>query len=114
MTKQEFTKSLEKWKQILGLNNWDIVVDYNEYNSAKNTFRTVLITDTHPEYCLAELKVKDLKNVDDKDVLHEMLHVLISEFADYAYDQTTGDKKRLLYSEERIVSQLANLILRKE
>lgn len=114
MDKTQLINTIKKWQKILGLSNWDINVTYND-DGRKNkigSYVTILTSTSYPEYCVAEINVKRLRSVDEKDVVHELVHVLLSDFTDYVYEESTLERKRLLSLEEKVVSQLTHIIWR--
>lgn len=114
MTKEQLENVIDGWQKILGLTNWEINITYKDQKKVKvGSFCTVMETTCYPEYCVAEIVVERLKSAEEKDIVHELIHILLSEFTDYAYEKTSGERRALLHLEERVVSQLSHIILRK-
>lgn len=112
MTKKEIQIAIKKWQNILGLNNWSIVVQSKKDKKPKGNFVTAMTTEAYPDYCTATIKAERPKMVEEQDIVHELVHVLISEVVEYAYPISRAKRKWFDYLEERVVSQLTQIILR--
>lgn len=113
MNKSELRSTIKKWQSILGLDNWEIITSSTKSEKkAKGAFVIDITTTCYPDYCLAKIKSERPKLVTEPDVVHELVHILISELANYAYPQSREKRKRFNYFEERVVSQLTRIILR--
>ena len=113
MTKHEITIATKKWQSILGLNNWEIVVSSKKNEKKqKGAFVTAMTTTCYPDYCVARIKAERPKIVEEQDIVHELVHVLISEVVEYSYPKSRDKRKWFDYLEERVVSQITQIILR--
>jgi hypothetical protein len=112
MTKNEITIAIKKWQNILGLNNWNIVVQSKKDKKPKGNFVTAMTTEAYPDYCTATIKAERPKIVEEADIVHELTHVLISELVEYAYPVARNKRKWFDYMEERVVSQITQIIMR--
>ena len=75
----------KKWREILGLLDWEILFDFVEEIEEDNMFPTIMQVSTSWGMQQAVIKVsleecytRDEENL-EKDVLHELLHVTVNE-----------------------------------
>ena len=95
------------------MQNWDIIVSVKKNDKKpKVKFITAMTTESYPDYCIAKIRAERPKMVEEQDVVHELVHVLLSEVTEYAYPQARDKRKWFDYLEERVVSQLTQVILR--
>jgi hypothetical protein len=112
MTKHEIQIAIKKWQNILGLSNWNIVVQSKKDKNPKGNFVTAMTTEAYPDYCTATIKAERPKIVEEADIVHELVHVLISELVEYSYPVARNKRKWFDYMEERVVSQITQIIMR--
>lgn len=112
MNKTQIKDAIKKWQGILGLQNWNIVVQSKKDKKPKGNFVTAMTAEAYPDYCTATIKAERPKIVEEQDIVHELVHILISELVEYAYPVARNKRKWFDYMEERVVSQLTQIILR--
>jgi hypothetical protein len=112
MTKKEIEVTIKKWQNILGLDNWEIILTLKKDKKPKGKFVTAMTTECYPDYCVAKIRAERPMMVEEQDIIHELVHVLISELVEYSYPISRDKRKRFDYFEERVVSQLTQIILR--
>ena len=121
MTKTAIRKRVEFWKNKLGLTNWDILITFKPTNYPKATeaFTGIAKTDCQSTYKLATMifDPKQLRWVDDKVIIHELLHCLFSSLTGFAranfdYKKYNKSDNWLEYFEEQVVSEIERIIHR--
>lgn len=117
MNKQKIIKRVSYWRKVLGMENWDIHIYFKDIKRKEDneTFEGGAKTICEPAYLMATItfRPKFVKRISDQDIIHELLHCLVSELAGYyrANNIKSADKW-ITYFEERTVSQLTEIILR--
>lgn len=107
----KIVKWIKEAQNKLLLQAWDVNVDFG-YGEKRGYMRTT----STPKYLSAviEIKLKACSKVPDKqirrDCYHEMLHALLSEFADLAMSRHATEKQ-LVLAEEKVVEVLAKIIV---
>ncbi len=104
------------WQEVLGLQNWRIVIDATDNRSSTS----IAITCWAANYRRAEITINLSVNEKyfreenlSRSMLHELLHLIFAPLGDVAADEITGTAKRLLeIQEEVVVDTLANIIWR--
>ena len=120
--KTEIKKNVRKWAEILCCNEIDLDVVFRKYtkkeiaNVSDGHFIPVAFADSNARYMQATIyfNVDNLKLVDDETIVHEILHIKLSELTGYLYaneEKSKADHWRG-YFEERFVSQMAKIITR--
>ena len=105
ITKAVVLKEVLKWRKLLDLEAWDFTIKTGEVD--ENNFAECAAT---PAYLRAELgfnldNIKDMKTL-RKKVIHELLHVTMSQYTDTA-DVFAGSKKKILSDlEENLVTRM--------
>lgn len=114
MTKKEIKTTVKKWQNILGLNNWDIILTSvkSDKKPKAGSFVTAMTTVCYPDYCVAKIRAERPKIIQEGDIVHELVHVITSELTEYAYPVAKNKRKWFDYLEERVVSQLAQIMMR--
>lgn len=121
MTKAAIIKKVEYWKTKLGLNNWQIDVQYcdPEYPHPNKRFVGIAKIHTQPTYKIATISIdpKKLGWIDSSVLLHELLHCHFAALVSYMrnnIDPKKHDKVEgwLEFFEEGAVSELERVLLR--
>ena len=112
MVKAEIKTAIKKWQNILGLSNWELTLTLKKDKKPKGKFVTAMTTESYPDYCVAKIRAERPNMVEEQDIVHELVHVLLSELTEYSYPVARNKRKWFDYMEERVVSQLTQIILR--
>ena len=105
--KTRIKKYIDKWRDLLGLWNWHLDVEWSDNDKDGIVENTEILAHTYVSWQYLDYKITFyLKSFVDKDdeevekvVIHEMCHVLVSEMR----ENTTNH-------EERVVSNLTNVM----
>lgn len=92
-------KRIDYWTQKLGMNNWRIKVFFSEERPDKIKVDTACSNWADKVNQQAEIILNPNVNIDDNIILHELFHGFLKEYED---------------DEERLVSALANLFLKRK
>jgi S-ribosylhomocysteine lyase LuxS involved in autoinducer biosynthesis len=122
MAKQSnIDKKITKWKNILGLINWDITVkfDKNIKNSCKKEIKQGFSVngsnETQIEYFSSILKFPN-KKISEETILHELCHCLTEEMCGYIRSNFAKEGSKdglwLDYFNERLVTQIERILYR--
>ena len=121
MTKAAIKNKVIYWQNKLGLINWDVCVQFQDpkYPHPTEAFTGIAKTLCNSTYKLATITFdpKQLKWVDDKVVIHELLHCLFSGLtslarANFDYKKYNKSDSWLEYFEEQLVSELERIVHR--
>lgn len=108
-------KIIFKWQNILGLQNWDIYVniDKNVGKEACNKdWRVEAGNKIQLAYKLSTITFRN-KKIDERTILHELVHLLTEEFAGYCRtNMKEKDQKWIEYYNERLISTLSIILWR--
>jgi L-cystine uptake protein TcyP (sodium:dicarboxylate symporter family) len=99
----------------MGLNNWDILIEFKKDKKPDTDLATVAFTSTDSQYKQAILNYipNREKYVDDKIIIHELLHVLFSPLVGYARGNLKKSEREWInYFNEQVVSELSTIIMR--
>ncbi len=121
MTRSAIKKSVEYWKNKLGLVNWSVNVDFKPLNYPKATenFTGIARTECQSSYKLANIVFdsKMLGQVDSSVILHELTHCLFADLVGYAranidHKEHNTAEAWLCHWEESVVTEIERIILR--
>lgn len=121
MTKTAIKRSVECWKNKLGLTNWSINIDFKPLNYPKATehFTGIARTECQSSYKLANITFdsKMLHACDQSVVLHELIHCLFADLVGYSranidHKQHNTAEAWLCHWEESVVTEIERIILR--
>lgn len=131
MTKEKFATLLEKWKPILGLSDWFILIVYGKCDNINSYMQVQRMTDykrakiTIPPWLIGEgdipakilLKPHEVdENFWEQSLVHELLHIVVVPMSVIIKDDLDGYFHRDVYdqvekafdhAEERVVDDLA-------
>lgn len=113
MKEKEIKECIDFWVKELGLQNYDINFGIKKTNRKKQgNYEEVAKNDTNPEYNAAFLtfQADKLDEVDDKVILHELIHCITSELKGYIKQNKKPDFEWVSYFEEKTTSVLTNII----
>ena len=105
ITKKIVHREVIKYKKLLNLEVWDFTVKYD--GTSENDYATVA---ADPAYLRAEIafnlsNIKDIKTLRRK-LIHELMHVVLSQYTQTAVVFAGGKKKILDELEERVVTEI--------
>lgn len=106
MTRDEIRECVAKWKSALWLGQWTIDIFYKRLDNPD----VVAEVTYQPEYFTGKIFIADnrIEQVDERVIIHEMAHFVISPLAHVA---GLGNQKDFAnYNEELIVSHLTNAL----
>lgn len=116
-TKKRLTKLVAKWKRRLRLEQWAIRTIFCRHSLAKSAgvsksavancvadWRYLEAAVSFDMPSLAEMNREDLEQV----VLHELVHVLVSEMREWQADNTSTEGA--MDHEERVVTHITNVL----
>lgn len=109
MTKKQIIKKTREYQSLLGLDNWNIKVEFKK-NKNKNVNGTCY-PDSRYLQALIEYNENSLRNIEDQTIIHELVHCITAEIVGYAEANSGGDEW-LDYFNERITSEITHIILR--
>lgn len=113
MTRKQIEQCTWKWKDFLGLKNWDIVIVWKKHKT-KNTsseFPAIAKIETQSQYKLATIYYNpdQRKNIDGNAILHELLHAILAPLIEAARE---NNEAKLDYFHEQVTSELERIIMR--
>lgn len=120
MTKNQIIKETRKWAKILCCNEIDLRIVFKKFSKKEEirygTYETVAMTESNPYYMESTIffNTSQLKLANRETIIHELLHIKLSELSGYLYanmEKQKADNWRE-YFEERFVSQMAKIISR--
>jgi len=111
MTKPQIIKRLSYWKSILGLDNWEIEVAFEKDKDTEEGELGRCTPDSSYFSAFIVFNPKRLRDVNDNVIVHELLHCLTSEMKSYMVENGKKDSWTTFF-DERLVSQLASIIVR--
>lgn len=116
MTKSQITKRVKFFQEKFGLQNWDILVTFKKKKDPKKLGHLGELASNSVESTYLASTINFLPDclsvVQDDTIIHELLHCLSSELMGYCKANTKGSDGWLVYFEERMVSELTQILIR--
>ena len=123
MTEKEVIKKTRKWAEFLCCNEIDLHIVFRKFSkeeiadASDGNFTPLAFVDSNARYMEATIyfNADKVKQVRDEDIVHEILHIKLSELTGYLYANEEKQKADQWkgYFEERFVSQMAKIITRR-
>lgn len=107
----------EKWQNILGLQDWDILFRLPEDKSEKEWIKGYCARETISRNAMQVTVVLGELRPDEpleETVLHELLHLTLRPMLTLAEARFNVDSEDLGYEEHRVIQRFVKLLLRKE
>ena len=106
---EAFRKSVEIWRDYLGINDWDVYVEAGDLNDGTIADVSRCIDTRSAVVRLHSLPGEDKDKVIDDTARHEMIHVLLADLSALAHgrESTHEDIER---EEEKLVVRLSRLL----
>lgn len=119
MTEKQIRKRIYLWKELLGMRNYELLIFFEKLNQSKmrNNYMRAARTDRVATYMSGAITIdpRMRHTIDDETIVHELLHMIISEMSEYAHTNLTKEKQKLdlwyEHFEEKFVSELARIII---
>ena len=114
--KAQVLKWVKKWKDRLWLDEWDIVVTFEDIKHEKETkhYFSEGKSEVQQQYLTAHLTFANDIKISEETVLHELLHILTSELSGFSYANEGNEKNSWTdYFDDRLVTRLTRILLNK-